>query len=121
MEEDIKIWREEIESIAIEVVFYQRILNSYLIKKNTLDLEKDVLFLDKMVSINRENQDYCENLISLKNKVVQLKECDDMQCEMHFLNKHAEFKSNIEMYFSEYRNFKKEIFVHLNEWGEEFV
>lgn len=121
MEEDIKIWKEEIESIAIEVAFYQRVLNSYLNKRDTLILEKGVFFLDKIVSIDRENQDYYENLIALTNKVVQLKECDDMQCEMYFLDKHAEFKSNIEMYFSVYRKLKKEIFVYLNEWVEEFV
>lgn len=44
-----------------------------------------------------------------------------MQCEMYFLNKHAEFKSNVEMYFSKYRKFKKEFFVCLNRWVEDFV
>ena len=121
MEKDIKIWKGEIESIATEIAFYQRILNSYLKKKETKCIKKQVFFLEKCASIIIDNQSHFVSLSSLVNKAVQLKECDDMQCEMYFLDKHAEFKRNIETYFLEYREFKKEIFVCLNEWVEEYV
>ena len=121
MLKDIKIWKGEIESIATEIAFYQRVLNSYLKKKDTKCVKKQIFFLEKCVSISIDNQNYLGSLNTLVNKVVQLKECDDMQCEMYFLDKHAEFKRNIETYFSDYREFKKEIFVCLNEWVEEYV
>ena len=121
MEKDIKIWKGEIESIATEITFYQRVLSSYLKKKDTKCVKKQTFFLEKCVSIGIDNQNYLESLTTLTNKVVQLKECDDMQCEMYFLDKHSEFKRNVETYFSDYREFKKEIFVCLNEWVEEYV
>jgi hypothetical protein len=121
MEKDIKIWKGEIESIATEIAFYQRVLSSYLKKKDTKCVKKQTFFLEKCVSICIDNQNYLGSLNRLVNQVVQLKECDDMQCEMYFLDKHADFKSNIETYLSDYREFKKEIFVCLNEWVEEYV
>ena len=121
MEKDIIIWKGAIESIATEVAFYQRILNSFLKKKDTKCINKQVFFLQKCTSIIIDNQCHLVSLNTLVSKVVQLNECDDMQCEMYFLDNHAEFKRNIETYFSDYRDFKKEIFVCLNGWIEEYV
>jgi hypothetical protein len=112
MEEEIEIWKENIKSIAIEIEFYQRLLNLVLIKRTTVNVKKNSFFTDKLLSVNWKNNGYRENLVRLKNNIEQLKECDDMQCEMYFLDKHSEFKKGIEMYFSEYRGFKNEFFVY---------
>lgn len=121
MEKDIKIWSGEIESIATEIAFYERVLNSYSKKSDTQCVRKQKFFVEKCLSFSIDNKNYLDSLNTLVNKGTQLKECDDMQCEMYFLDKHAEFKRNIETYFLEYKEFKKEIFVCLNEWVEDYV
>ena len=110
MDRDIKNWREEIEIINEEMLFFNNLLQLKAIetKANYANLLKKI---EEFKIANLASQ---ENLIDYIRKLEGIKECEDLQCETYFLNDHTDFKKKIENYFSKYRKLKTNIFSQLN-------
>jgi len=104
---DVDRWNEEVGSIKEEIILFVNLLTS----KNS-KLYSNIL--EKVEDFKAENSRFAEELISYDRKLEVLKECEDLQCETFFLNSHNDFQEKIEAYFSEYRNFKKNVFALIN-------
>ena len=104
---DVDRWKEEVDSIKEEIMLFVKLLTS----------KNDKLYsniLKKVEEFKAENSKFAEELISYDRKLEVLKECEDLQCETFFLNSHNDFQEKIEVHFSEYRNFKKNVFALIN-------
>lgn len=110
IDRDIKNWREEIEIITEEMLFF----NNLLQLKATETKANYSNLLKKIDEFKIANLSSKENLIGYVHKLEGIKECEDLQCETYFLNDHTDFKKKIENYFSKYRKLKKNIFSQLN-------
>jgi len=104
---DVDRWKDEVESIKEEIILFINLLTS----KNS-KLYSNIV--EKIEDFKKENSKFSEELISYNRKLEVLKECEDLQCETFFLNTHNEFQEQIEAHFSEYRNFKKNVFALIN-------
>lgn len=104
---DVDRWKDEVASIKEEIILFINLLTS---KNNKLYSN----ILEKVEDFKAENSKFSEELISYDRKLEVLKECEDLQCETFFLNSHNNFQEKIESYFSEYRNFKKNVFALIN-------
>ena len=104
---DVDRWKDEVASIKEEIILFINLLTS----KNS-KLYSNIL--EKVEDFKAENSKFSEELISYDRKLEVLKECEDLQCETFFLNSHNDFQEKIESYFSEYRNFKKNVFALIN-------
>jgi len=104
---DVARWNDEVASIKEEIILFINLLTS----KNS-KLYSNIL--EKVEDFKAENSKFSEELISYDRKLEVLKECEDLQCETFFLNSHNNFQEKIESYFSEYRNFKKNVFALIN-------
>jgi len=104
---DVDRWKDEVESIKEEIILFINLLTS---KNNKLYSN----IVEKIEDFKKENNKFSEELISYNRKLEVLKECEDLQCETFFLNTHNEFQEKIELHFSEYRNFKKNVFALIN-------
>lgn len=104
---DVDRWNDEVASIKEEIILFINLLTS---KNNKLYSN----ILEKVEDFKAENSKFSEELISYDRKLEVLKECEDLQCETFFLNSHNDFQEKIESYFSEYRNFKKNVFALIN-------
>ena len=104
---DVGRWNDEVASIKEEIILFINLLTS---KNNKLYSN----ILEKVEDFKAENLKFSEELISYDRKLEVLKECEDLQCETFFLNSHNDFQEKIESYFSEYRNFKKNVFALIN-------
>jgi len=104
---DVDRWNDEVASIKEEIILFTKML--------TANSNKDYSnILEKLNDFRTENTRFAEELISYTNKLEILKECEDLQCETFFLNTHNDFQDKIELHFSDYRNFKKNIFLVIN-------
>lgn len=104
---DVDRWNEEVGSIKEEIILFVKLLTS----------KNDKLYsniLEKVADFKSENLRFATQLISYDRKLEVLKECEDLQCETFFLNSHNDFQEKIEFHFSEYRNFKKNVFALIN-------
>jgi len=104
---DVIRWNDEVNSIKEEIMLFINLLSS----KNG-KLYSNIF--DKIENFKTLNSRFMEELISYNRKLEVLKECEDLQCETFFLNTHNEFQEQIEAHFSEYRNFKKNVFALIN-------
>lgn len=104
---DVIRWNDEVNSIKEEIILFTNLLSS-----NNGKLYSNIL--EKIYEFKTVNLRFAEELISYNRKLEVLKECEDLQCETFFLNSHNDFQEQIEVHFSEYRNFKKTVFALIN-------
>ena len=104
---DVIRWNDEVNSIKEEIILFTNLLSS-----NNGKLYSNIL--ERIYDFKTVNIRFAEELISYNRKLEVLKECEDLQCETFFLNSHNEFQEKIEAHFSEYRNFKKNVFALIN-------
>ena len=76
------------------------------------------LILEKVKEINESYQD---KLIDFINKLDNIKECDDVQCETFYLNNHTKFRNDIESHFSAYRFYKTNVILFFDNCLEDMV
>lgn len=113
MVKDVTRWKEEIEIINVEMIFYRNLINSHLKELtswNTADYQQ---LFNGIADVQYYNQLYQMQFQEFTNKLEGINECDDLHCETYFLNDHANFKALIEKHFSNYKVFKKNIFTYL--------
>lgn len=113
MNSDIKRWKEEIEIINVEMIFYKNLLNAHL-KENASwgEINYESLF-QGIADVQYYNERFQKGLLDFNNRLSGMAECDDLQCENHFLNDHTVIKKSIESHFSTYKAFKKTLFSYL--------
>ena len=103
---DLNLWSEETAIISNEVTLFWRLLSARLFE---LSKERFVSFTDLFDEIEyfaKTNTDFIEKLAAYKLKLEGLKECEDLQCETHFLNGHNSFRYDIQQYLTRYRQLK---------------
>lgn len=109
---DISNWEEKLETIAEEITLFANLISAYTNSKEGKSVYENLL--QKLETLKVTNGNFHKNLIDYNLKLEGLKECEDLQCETYFLNGHAQFKENIEAFFSKYRKTKKSLFAKLN-------
>ncbi|GGD17613.1 hypothetical protein [Flavobacterium orientale] len=112
LDRDIKLWREELEGIEVEVNFFKNFLATPQNKSNQ-DLISDKLLLQLNVK-QLENAVYLSRLNNFSIKLEGMNECDDIQCETFYFNDFVDFKIHIESFLSHYRKLKKTIFLKID-------
>jgi len=107
---DLHLWSEETAIISNEVKLFWGLLSARLIE---LSKERYVSFselFDEVEYFANANIDFIEKLAAYKLQLEGLKECEDLQCETHFLNGHSTFRQNIQQYLARYRQLKNALF-----------
>ncbi len=110
---DIHLWKEETEIIANEVNLFVNLLSVRLFElSKTRNISFNALF-DEIDYFTNANPEFQEKLTGYLVKLEGLKECEDLQCETHFLNGHSTFKKEMQEYLTRYRQLKRNIFEGL--------
>ncbi|MDP2161142.1 MAG: hypothetical protein Q8K02_11705 [Flavobacterium sp.] len=112
LDRDIKLWREELEGIELEVNFFKNFLTTFQ-NKSSQKLISDKLLLQLNVK-QLENAVYLSRLNNFSIKLEGMNECDDIQCETFYFNDFVDFKIHIESFLSQYRKLKKTVFLKIN-------
>jgi len=110
---DLNRWQEEIEIVNIEMIFYRNLIESHLRGENSWHVNDYQDLFDGIKDVQGNNVAFQKKVLDFTTKVSGLAECDDLQCEHHFLNEHHNVKEKIEGHFSSYKNFKKTLLRYL--------
>ncbi|NGY38150.1 hypothetical protein FQU23_011585 [Flavobacterium sp. XN-5] len=111
MDKDIELWKEDISIIRIEILFFKRMLYSSIFKDLESDQQKKEDLIKDLEKVKEINESYQDKLIDFINKLDNIKECDDVQCETFYLNNHTKFRNDIESHFSAYRFYKTNVIL----------
>lgn len=109
---DIHLWREELEGIEAELIFLKNLIETPQNKIN-----KEIISEKLKLKLNvkqLENAVFLSRLNKFSIKLEGMNECDDIQCEAFYLNDYVNFKLHIEAFLSQYRKFKKNVFLKIN-------
>ncbi|WP_424494328.1 hypothetical protein [Salinimicrobium sp. GXAS 041] len=97
-------WKEELEFNTSEIKFYHSLLTSKLVQdSNAVEVKS---FMNQLRSIQEDNQFKFRSVFDFKRKLEGMKECDDVQCENHYIQDHLVLKASLEKHFSNYRMIK---------------
>lgn len=113
MVNDLKRWKEEIEIINVEMIFFRNLINSHLKELATWNANDYRNLLNGISDVKKSNKIVQKQFLSFSNNLEGMRECDNLECETYFLNDHARFKADIEDHFSHYKAFKKRMFSFL--------
>ncbi|WP_070786731.1 hypothetical protein [Flavobacterium crassostreae] len=111
MDRDIALWKEEVAIIRIEILFFKRMLTASVFKSLHTDLQKKESLIQDLNNVKEINETYYNNLTEFVNKLENIKECDDVQCETFYLNNHTKFRADIEEHFAAYRFYKMNVIL----------
>lgn len=121
MDKDIEFWKEDISIIRIEILFFKRMLYSSIFKDLESDQQKKEDLIKDLEKVKEINESYQDKLIDFINKLDNIKECDDVQCETFYLNNHTKFRNDVESHFSAYRFYKTNVILFFDNCLEDMV
>lgn len=110
---DLKRWQQEIEIINVEMIFYRSLIESHLRAENTWHVDDYQHLFNAIKDVQSENASMQRKAQTFTRNLEGLAECEDLQCEHHFLNEHSILKVEFERHFSSYKVFKKTILNYL--------
>lgn len=112
LDRDIKLTENRNWFLVEELDFYVKFLESALVKeKNNQDLKQLHEKVEKLADITKE---YSDKVIEFDHEAEGIIECDDLSCEVFFLNAHLRMKDKLNEHLKVSRDLKKEIFNHLS-------
>lgn len=108
-------WEENLIFISHEINFFRNILKSGIDQTVNVQINKeDASYLKRQIDLfNQTNDFHLTTFLEYKNKLVGLKECDDIECENFYLKDHLVFKNTLRKHFKRFRELKVLIFKFL--------
>jgi hypothetical protein len=96
-------------------------LYSSIFKDLESDQQKKEDLIKDLEKVKEINESYHDQLIDFINKLDNIKECDDVQCETFYLNNHTKFRNDIESHFSAYRFYKANVILFFDNCLEDMM
>jgi len=112
LQNDIKQWKSELEFISHEIEFYVDVLNSSVIKKLSSDVEKAKYLHNTFYVLHEMNEKILNECETFHPKLEEMNECEDIQCDHAYLDKHSFLRSKIERHVNEVRTVKYSAFKY---------
>lgn len=107
-------WNEEVEINQVELKLLNALLVEQMVEKSKSKYVSYDGILDRIETLQTQNAHLKDIITNTDTKRAGLKECDDLQCEEHYIKEHLELKEKIEAYFADIRAIKKEVFKELS-------
>ncbi|NJB72159.1 hypothetical protein GGR42_002650 [Saonia flava] len=104
-------WKSHLQFIEDEIVFIDRLLNSYIFQPNTPNLfERLQGYLERLKKV-KSNKKIVRNLISQhENDLGGMIECTTDRCDMEFYQKHNKLKAEVVDRMENFMALKSEVF-----------
>lgn len=114
LHKDIENWNAEISFTKKEIRFFSELLQNPLLQ-NTTDQQNTSLLLQELKTMEENNGNYSDKVLSFSNTLEGLNECEDLQCETYFLNSHEELREELIKHGVKFQELKEQIFANLSE------
>ena len=110
MQRDVRLYRNKLNFVADEIQFYLDLLGSSLIRKTQSNDVDAGYLLKQFEDLKETNEFHLETCLHFQNRLPEMDECDDVQCDYAYLQSYLLLKNKLEKHFYEVRNIKEAAF-----------
>ncbi|MCK0159251.1 hypothetical protein [Allomuricauda sp. F6463D] len=111
MHDNLQNWKSYLQFIGDEMIFIQRLLNSYVFEPRTPHLfERLEVFKQHFDASKRNRTALLQSIKTHENGLAGIFECVQDDCDNHYYEKHQGLKNNITDYIQTYIGLKKDVY-----------
>lgn len=108
---ELQGWKSNLHFIDDEIVFIDRLLNSYVFQPNTPNLFERLQDYQHRLKKTKDTKTKLKNRIAKnENNLGGMVECIDESCDLEYYQKHDKLKAEVVDSISKFRELKSEIF-----------
>lgn len=110
MQREVRLYSNKLNFAANEIQFYMDLLESSLITKTQSNNVDAKYLLKQFEALKDTNEFHLETCLHFQNRLPEMEECDDVQCDYAYLQSYLLLKNKLEKHFNEVRNIKESAF-----------
>lgn len=108
---DTKRWKSCFQFNSDEMLFIERLLNSYVFEPNTPNLfERLRDFQERLKKTITEKKDVMDRIRKHEAKLGGMLECTDSSCDLEYYSKHQQLKAEVDGFQEDFRQLKSDVF-----------
>lgn len=108
---ELQGWKSNLHFIEDEIIFIDRLLNSYVFQPNTPNLFERLQDYQHRLKKTKDTKTKLKNRIAKNEKNLGgMVECTDESCDLEYYQKHDKLKAEVVDSISKFRELKSEIF-----------
>ena len=104
--QDLNIWISHLSYATNECDWLTKIASNKI---------GDKVLRDKLLEKNEVNSALLNELYSYKSSIGRFHECDDLECDLFYINQHDEFYAKYVKHIEEYRAIKSQVYLKILE------
>ncbi|MBR9853304.1 MAG: hypothetical protein GYB37_01835 [Algicola sp.] len=111
--DDLQNWKSYLQFIGDEMMFIQKLLDSYIFEPRTPNLFERLENFKQLFNTTKQARELLlESIKAHENKLGGIFECTQDECDDLYYEKHQGLKINITDYIKSYLNQKKEVYEY---------
>lgn len=113
MHGELQNWKSYLEFIGDEMIFIQRLLDSYIFEPKTPNWFEQLETYRKFFNTAKKNRrSLLQSIKRHENRLGGIFESTQEECDHHYYQRHQDLKGNIADYIKNYIDLKKEIYKY---------
>lgn len=113
LNKELEDWKNELSFIGKELLLLKNLLNSISHNGAVTPKNSDVLHKNLNQYIEK-NKKFYDQTLNFSHKTMEIRECEDLNCETYFFNEHFDFHEKLRNHLEQVRALKLNTFNHLN-------
>lgn len=101
---ELKNWISHLEYFNTELEYLVALVKKHNSQSN---------LIENLESQQKENKEEIAALFQYAPSISDSQECDDVDCDIFYLNKHEEYRDRYQKYIASYRKLKTKVFENL--------
>lgn len=108
---DARHWKSTLRFMQDEILFIDRLLNSYVFEPNTPNLfERLQNYRQRLKTAKSKKTEVIQQILKHESNLGGMLECKDEACDLGFYKKHNRLKAEVVTAVEDFQNLKAEIF-----------
>lgn len=104
---EVLYWKEEFKILSYEFKIYTALLANQMAERSKSQYVNFDQLFERLEDLMKTNENLSSLVTISDNKWEGIRECDDLQCEAHFLEEYIELKQKMESYLADVQSLKK--------------
>lgn len=107
MKSEVNLLKEHLLSILAEISFYNDLLSAKAFLDDSKN-EEDLKYLfDRLNKFKETTNFHNQTVLEFRVKLENIRECDDVQCEIHYIQEYELLKFAMQKHFLEFHKLKE--------------
>lgn len=107
MKSEVNMFKEHLYFVFTEIKFFKNLLSARGFLDESKN-EEDVKFLFDMLDMFKETTEFHnQTVLEFRVKLGNIRECDDVQCEIHYIQEYELLKTAMQKHLLEFQKLKE--------------